>query len=126
MPCSGGSQSSSPPLVQTSFQTLLPRPFRLSLAEVPACVLENLLLLRYPRICLKRTARSLEIAIVAGQLLALLPGGPPDGPVDLAEDVRLDGCVACQCCAEVPCQACILPSTQYGHRMWARFTRPQA
>lgn len=99
MPCSGGSQSSSPLPVYASFQTLLPRPSRLSLVEGPACVLEDLLLLLYPRIGLHGAGLFPQCALVAGQLLALLPGRPPDGPVDLAEDVRLDRCMACQCCA---------------------------
>lgn len=59
-------------------------------------MLEDLLLLLFSGVRLHRSALHGVLAVLAVQLLALLLGGSPDGPVELAEDVGLDGCGKCQ------------------------------
>lgn len=66
-------------------------PLAISLVEGPTGVLENLLLLLDARICLHCSVLLGVLTLLARQLLALLEGGPPNGPVELAEDVGLDG-----------------------------------
>jgi hypothetical protein len=63
------------------------------LLEGPTSVLEDLFLLLFPRVVLHRPVLLSVLAVLAVQLLALLCCGSPDGPVQLAEDVGLDGCV---------------------------------
>lgn len=84
--------SSASFLVSLPLGCLLKRGF----LECPAGVLEDLLLLLFPGVCLHRAVLLGVLAVLAAQLLALLLGGPPDGPVQLAEDVGLDGCDARQ------------------------------
>lgn len=74
----------------------LDTPWTIRLLERPAGVRENLLLLLLSWICFHRAVLLCVLALLARQLLALLRSWPPDRPVDLAEDVGLDGCNTCQ------------------------------
>jgi hypothetical protein len=56
-------------------------------------VLEDLFLLLFPGVLCHCPVLLGVLAVLAVQLLALLLRGSPDGPVQLAEDVGLDGCI---------------------------------
>lgn len=64
--------------------------------------------------------------LLAFDLLRLLLGRAADRPPKLSKDVRFDRCLLSDLSVRSGAVRQSLPSTQYGHRMCARFTRPQA
>lgn len=94
------------------------------ISSPPAGVLQDLLLLLLAWVRLHGAHSPSLVTPLSCQLLGLLVGRSADGPVDLTEDVGFDGWHGLLATSPGEGAGGHSPSTQYGHRICKRFTRP--